>query len=129
MGAETHVTVSNDQKANFAKDLGVDEVIKYSELEVLDYVEKLTGGTGYDLVFDTVGGKCLDHSFLAAKEHVTVVSISARSEHDLTPVHTKSLSLHVVFMLLPILRNIGRENHGRILDKITSLVEQQKIKL
>ena len=53
-------------------------------------------------------------SFLAAKEHGTVASISARSEHDLTPVHTKSLSLHVVFMLLPILRNIGRENHGRI---------------
>ena len=127
MGAETHVTVSNDQKANFTKDLGVDEVINYSELEVHEYVEKLTGGNGYDLVFDTVGGECLDQSFLAAKEHGTVVSISARSEHDLTPVHTKSLSLHVVFMLLPILRNKGRENHGRILDKITSLVEQQKI--
>ena len=76
MGAETHATVSDDQKANFAKDLGVDEVINYSELEVHEYVEKLTDGTGYDLVFDTVGGKCLDQSFLAAKEHGTVVSIS-----------------------------------------------------
>ena len=98
MGAETHATVSKIKK-EFCQRFGCDEVINYSELEVHEYVEKLTGGT-YDLVFDTVGGECLDQSFLAAKEHGTVVSISARSEHDLTPVHTKSLSLHVVFMLL-----------------------------
>ena len=128
MGAETHSTVSSCQKANLAKDLGADEVINYSELEVQQYVQKFTGGIGYDLVFDTVGGKCLDHSFKAAKEHGTVVSIAARSEHDLTPVHTKSLSLHVVFMLLPILRNTGRESHGETLTKIRDLVEQAKIK-
>jgi NADPH2:quinone reductase len=128
MGAETHSTVSSYQKANLAKDLGADEVINYSELEVQQYVQKFTGGIGYDLVFDTVGGKCLDHSFKAAKEHGTVVSIAARSEHDLTPVHTKSLSLHVVFMLLPILRNTGRESHGETLTKIRDLVEQAKIK-
>ena len=128
MGAETHSTVSNDQKANLAQDLGADEVINYSEFEVQEYVEKFTGGIGYDLVFDTVGGKCLDQSFRAAKEHGTVVSIAARSEHDLTPIHTKSLSLHVVFMLLPILRNTCRESHGEILTKISDLVEQAKIK-
>ncbi len=128
MGAETHSTVSNDQKANLAQDLGADEVINYSEFEVQEYVEKFTGGIGYDLVFDTVGGKCLDQSFRAAKEHGTVVSIAARSEHDLTPVHTKSLSLHVVFMLLPILRNTCRESHGEILTIISDLVEQAKIK-
>ena len=128
MGAETHSTVSSYQKANLAKDLGADEVINYSELEVQQYVQKFTGGIGYDLVFDTIGGKCLDHSFKAAKEHGTVVSIAARSEHDLTPVHTKSLSLHVVFMLLPILRNTGRESHGETLTKIRDLVEQAKIK-
>ena len=104
-------------------------MINYSELEVQQYVQKFTGGIGYDLVFDTVGGKCLDHSFKAAKEHGTVVSIAARSEHDLTPVHTKSLSLHVVFMLLPILRNTGRESHGETLTKIRDLVEKRKLNL
>ena len=128
MGAETHSTISNDLKANLAKDLGADEAINYGELEVEEYVQKFAGGIGYDLVFDTVGGKCLDQSFWAAKEHGTVVSIAARSEHDLTPVHTKSLSLHVVFMLLPILRNTGRERHGEVLVKIRDLVEQTKIK-
>jgi len=128
MGAETHSTVSNHQKANLAKDLGADKVINYSEFKVQEYVDKFTDGVGYDLVFDTVGGACLDQSFWAAKEHGAVVSIAARSEHDLTPVHTKSLSLHVVFMLLPILRNTRRESHGEILNKISDLIEQSKIK-
>ena len=128
MGAETHSTVSNHQKANLAKDLGADKVINYSEFKVQEYVDKFTDGVGYDLVFDTVGGECLDQSFCAAKEHGAVVSIAARSEHDLTPVHTKSLSLHVVFMLLPILRNKRRESHGEILNKISDLIEQSKIK-
>ena len=128
MGAETHTTVSNNQKAKLAKELGADEVINYSEYEVQEYVEKFTGGIGYDIVFDTVGGKCLDCSFLAAKEYGTVVSIASRADHDLTPVHTKSLSLHVVFMLLPILRDRGRESHGEILNNITDLIEQSKIK-
>ena len=128
IGAETHTTISNVEKADIAKDLGADEVINYNQIEVKKYVENYTGGQGYDLVFDTVGGRCLDQSFLATKENGTVVSIAARSEHDLTPVHTKSLSLHVVFMLLPILHNENRESHGRILSKITALVENLKIR-
>ena len=31
-------------------------------------------------------------------------------------------------MLLPILRNTGRESHGEILTKISDLVEQSKIR-
>ena len=128
MGAETHNTVSSERKAKIVKDLGANAAINYNEFSVQQYVTKYADGIGYDLVFDTVGGSCLDQSFCAAKEHRTVVSIAARSEHDLTPVHTKSLSLHVVFMLLPILRNTGRESHGEILTKISDLVEQSKIK-
>ena len=93
--------------------LGADQVINYSETSPKEYVQKLTDGLGYDLVFDTVGGGCLDHSFEAAKDYGKVVSIAARAIHDLTPVHVKSLSLHVVFMLLPILKN-----HLELLSKI-----------
>ena len=56
-----------------------------------------------------------------------MVSIAARSTHDLTPVHVKSLSLHGVFMLLPILRDEGREMHGEILGELTNLVEGGKV--
>ena len=128
MGAEVHTTISNGQKEELAQELGADHVINYFKMSPKQYVAQFTKGMGYDLIFDTVGGTCLDHSFEAAKEYGTVVSIAARSKHDLTQVHVKSLSLHVVFMLLPILKNQYREQHGNILNKITELVENGKIK-
>ena len=128
MGAEVHTTISSPVKEDLALQMGADCAINYSQVTPEQYVKEFTEGIGYDLVFDTVGGICLDQSFEAAKEYGTVVSIAARANHDLSQVHVKSLSLHVVFMLLPILKNQFREKHGEILSKISSLVDDGKIK-
>ncbi|MFP6901838.1 MAG: zinc-binding dehydrogenase, partial [Opitutales bacterium] len=48
--------------------------------------------------------------------------------HDLTPVHLRGLTLHVVFMLLPLARNLGRSHHGAILRKATQLAEAGKLR-
>ena len=127
-GAQVHATASDDRKIGIGLELGADRMINYKQTDVNSYVQSETGGEGYDIVFDTVGGKCLDNSFQAAKIGGSVVSIAARSTHDLTPVHIKSLSLHVVFMLLPILRDQGRERHGEILRELTNLVEIGKVR-
>ncbi len=127
-GAEVHATASDDRKIGLGFELGADRMINYKQTDVDSYVRSETDGKGYDVVFDTVGGKCLDDSFQATRIGGTVVSIAARSSHDLTPVHVKSLSLHVVFMLLPILRGEGRERHGEILGELTSLVEGGKVR-
>ena len=127
LGAEVHSTASKLQKMDYGYGLGADRMINYKETDVDAYVSDQTGGIGYDVVFDTVGGKCLDDSFRAARTRGTVVSIAARSSHDLTPVHLKSLTLHVVFMLLPMIANQGRESHGDILREIRKWVEQEKI--
>jgi NADPH2:quinone reductase len=128
MGAEVHTTISSPVKEDLALQMGADCAINYSQITPEQYVKEFTEGMGYDLVFDTVGGICLDQSFEAAKEYGTVVSIAARANHDLSQVHVKSLSLHVVFMLLPILKNQFREKHGEILSKISNLVDDGKIK-
>ena len=127
-GAEVHATASDDRKIGLGFELGADRMINYKQTDVDAYVKSETDGKGYDVVFDTVGGKCLDDSFQATRIGGTVVSIAARSTHDLTPVHVKSLSLHVVFMLLPILRGEGRERHGEILGELTGLVEGGKVR-
>ena len=127
-GAEVHVTASSEEKIALGKELGADVGINYKERLVEEYVSEHTGGTGYDIVFDTVGTTRLDDSFQAAKIGGTVVSIAARSTHDLTHVHVRSLTLHVVFMLLPLARNIGREHHGAILRQATQLVETGKLR-
>ena len=128
LGAEVHVTCSSKEKANRTRELGADAVINYRNLNVKEYVESYTEGKGYDVVFDTVGGSCLDDSFSAAKINGTVVSIAARASHDLSQVHVKSLTLHVVFMLLPLIKNEGRSQHGEILSKLAKLVENNQIR-
>lgn len=85
-------------------------------------------GKGFDVVFDTVGRDVMDRSFRAAGENGTVVTIAARSTHDLSPLHAKGLTLHAVFMPLPLLRGYGRSAHGDILRRVARLVEDGELK-
>lgn len=127
-GAIVSTTVSSNEKAELVKSLGVDHVINYKAESVEDYVERLTNGKGFDLVFDTVGTDNLDKSFQAVKQKGTVLAIAARSTHDLSPLHSKSLSLHVIFIILTQKTEEGRKEHGAILHKISNLVENGKVK-
>lgn len=127
VGAKVYTTVVNQEDIPLAKKLGADEVISVKE-DPEKYVQRLTKGRGFDVVFDTVGGSNLDRSFFAAALNGIVVTTSARSTHDLTPLHNKGLSLHVVFMLLPMLTDQGREAHGEILKKLAVIIDQGKLK-
>ncbi len=127
-GAKIFTTVMDPEDFQLARSLGADEVINAKEEAVEQYVQRLTRGRGFDLVFDTVGGPNLDRSLVAAATNGTVVTTAARSTHDLTPLHNKALGLHAVFMLLPILKNVGRQQHGKILAKIAEIVDQGKLK-
>ena len=49
-------------------------------------------------------------------------------EIDLTQVHFKGLSLHVVFMLIPMLHNHKREEHGAILKALAEMAEAGALK-
>ena len=127
-GAEVATTVSTPAKAELARGLGADAVVLYPEQPVEDYVRECTGGEGFDLVFDTVGDANLQKSFAAMKLHGRVVSIAARSEQDLTPLHTRGGTLSVTFMLLPLITGMGRARHGEILRGLTELVEAGKVR-
>ena len=127
-GAEVYTTVSSDEKAAIAKSLGADEVINYKKEAVEDYVQRLTDGKGFSVVFDTVGGKSLDDSFAAASIKGQVVSINTRSTHDLSLMHGKSLTLHVVFRALPLLTGLGIESERARLAALVQLVEKGQLK-
>lgn len=102
-GATVYTTVLDDSDVDAAMALGADAVINAKRESVADYVQRLTKNVGFDVVFDTVGGANLDRSLAAAVEQGTVVTTAARSTHDLTVMHNKALSLHAVFVLLPLL--------------------------
>jgi NADPH:quinone reductase len=127
-GAAVWATTSSSEKAALARELGAHETIDYRTESVADYVARATDGAGFDLVYDTVGGENVARCFTAARVSGTVVSISTRTTADLSPLHAKGLSLHVVFMILPLLTGHGRARHGEILRSLTALAEAGKIK-
>ena len=66
-GADVFATVSPD-KASIAESFGA-VAIDYRTLSVEEYVAAYTGGQGFDIVYDTVGGATLDASFAAVKRY------------------------------------------------------------
>lgn len=127
-GATVTATVSSDEAARITRDLGADQTVNHREDKIEDYVARLTGGAGFDAVFDTVGGANLENSFLTAAIGGRVATINARAMVDLGNMHGKALSLHVVFMLLPMLRGPGREAHGQILRQVAALADAGKLR-
>lgn len=121
-GAHVTATVSSAEKATIVTDLGADATIDYRRESVDAYVARLTGGRGFDVVFDTTGGSDIATSFAGARLNGQVVSIVTGYSADLTPMHYKGLSLHVVFMLIPMLHDLGRAAHGEILRDAARLV-------
>jgi NADPH2:quinone reductase len=126
--ARVATTVDSEQSATLAKGLGADEVIDFTTESVTDYVSRLTAGRGFDVVIDTVGGKNLEKSFDACAVGARVSTTNGRVELDLGPMHSKALSLNVVFMLLPLLLGPGRDAHGRILREISWLVDAGRLR-
>ncbi|MGQ0800694.1 MAG: zinc-dependent alcohol dehydrogenase family protein [Pseudomarimonas sp.] len=127
-GARVFATVSSAEKARIAKALGADETINYRDESVEAYTERLTQGRGFDVVFDATGGNDLAPSFAAARFNGQVVTIVARDEANLSPMMLKGLSLHVVFMLIPLIHDIGREAHGKIMQEVAALVDGGQLK-
>lgn len=127
-GAKVYTTISSEEKGRLAESLGADVAIDYKQHSVEDYVREHTGGAGFDVVFDTVGGANLAASFQSAAAGGRVVCIAARGTHDLTTAHGKGLSLHIVFMLLPLLMSRGRAHHGEILRRLAGLVDGGRIR-
>jgi NADPH:quinone reductase len=128
MGARVATTVSTEDKAAIARDLGADDIIFYREESVDDYRQRLTDGKGFRLVFDTVGGKNIDASMEAAAIGGRLCCINTRSSHDLTLMHAKSLTLHVIFRSLPLLHGIGMDDQPRLMAALTDMLERGRVR-
>lgn len=127
LGATVYSTASGEQAFDIIKGYGATP-IDYKTETVNDYVQAHTSGAGFDVVFDSVGGANMANSFEAAALNGHVSSTVAMVDLDLTTAHFKGLSVHVVFMLIPMLHNHHREVHGDILTKLAQIVDQGGVK-
>ncbi|MCV7357979.1 zinc-dependent alcohol dehydrogenase family protein [Mycolicibacterium fluoranthenivorans] len=102
--------------------------IDYTASTVDDYVDEHTGGEGFDIVVDNVGGATLDASFTAVKRYTGhVVSALGWGTHSLAPLSFRGATYSGVFTLLPLLTGEGREHHGHIVAQAAALADARRL--
>ena len=121
-GANVFSSGGGEKQLSLIEQLGA-VGIHYKQESVEQYVAKHTDGVGFDVVFDSVGGANIIHSFEAAALNGQIATTVSMCELDLTLAHFKGLSLHVVFMLIPMLHNHKRSEHAKILREVAKIAE------
>ena len=125
-GAKVFATGSAES-LGYIREIGATP-IDYGVSVVEQYVAEHTGGKGFDLVYDNVGGATLDASFNAITRFGHVVSALGWGTHALAPLSFRGGSYSGVFTLLPLLTGEGRAHHGEIMREATRLVEAGKLR-
>ncbi|MDZ4266485.1 MAG: zinc-dependent alcohol dehydrogenase family protein [Mycobacterium sp.] len=102
--------------------------IDYTATTVDEYVAAHTGGEGFDIVVDNVGGATLDASFTAVKRYTGhVVSALGWGTHSLAPLSFRGASYSGVFTLMPLLTGRGRRHHGDIVAQAAALADNGQL--
>jgi NADPH2:quinone reductase len=121
-GADVYATGSRDG-LEVIRGFGATS-IDYTTTTPARYVEEFTGGQGFDVIFDTIGGETLDASFDSVRTYTGhVVSILGWGTHRLAPLSFRGATYSGVFTLLPLLTGNGREHHGEILADVALLAD------
>jgi NADPH:quinone reductase len=129
-GARVITTVSSEEKADFVRALGADEVILYSRDDVVSSVLSLTEGKGADLVFDTVGSAVFKESINATAHFGRIISLLAVDNIDLTEARMRNLLIGFELMLTPMLRDLdeARDKHVQILQQCALWIDEGLLK-
>lgn len=124
-GAKVYATES-DKKRSIVESLGATFIERSTPIEEIR--GRHTGGRGFDIVFDTVGGAVLDASFALVKRFGHVVSALGWGTHALAPLSFRAATYSGVFTLVPLLTGEGRAHHGEILREATLLAEEGQVR-
>ncbi len=78
-GARVIGTVSTPEKARLAREAGADEIILYTEKDFEQEVKRITGGTGVQVVYDSVGQATFEKSMncLATRGYIVLYGQSS----------------------------------------------------
>ena len=92
-GARVLACTSTPEKADAVRRLGADEVVFYREVDVPETVRSLTGGTGVDVVYDSVGQATFWDSLQCLRPRGLMVLYGA-SSGPVGPVDLQELNRH-----------------------------------
>lgn len=130
-GARVMTTISSNEKADFVKSLGADEIIFYNQTDVAADVNRLTQNRGVDLVFDTVGADVFKASISCTAYFGRIVTILDASNLDLNEARMRNLSIGFELMLTPQLRdlNLERDKQVLLLKKCAEFIDAKQLKI
>ncbi len=133
LGARVAVTVSDEHKAKFCKELGAEKIINYRQQDFVQETLAWTDGKGADVVFDTVGGDTFLRSMPAVcvgGKLVTLLSMPL-SMADSQLARLRNLSLCYESMVAPQVMRLHeqRVRQRQILDQGAQLADAGKLKI
>ena len=131
-GTRVITTVSNEEKANFVKQLGANLIINYRTQDVIAEVMRWTDGNGVDVAFDTVGPKVLQSCFQCVKPYGDVVTIlQATAETDWGEARKRNVRFSHELMLSPVLLELEQAKHhqAEILRQCATLFDNKKLSI
>jgi NADPH2:quinone reductase len=117
-GAHVIATASSQEKLEFARRLGADATINYEEQDFVAEAWRLTGATGVDVVFESVGGDVFEQSLEVLRLNGRLISVGntvgKTATVDPTALFRSNISIHGLYLVpwvmtgaaWPVLANI-----------------------
>lgn len=117
LGAEVAAVVRNPERAPLVRTLGA-QVLSPDDVRP----------DQWELVFDAAGTGSLDSLVAAARPAGHLVLISAEGAEQLAGAFRKALSIHYVFVVLPLITGEGRAALGEALRAIAALADSGAVR-
>jgi NADPH:quinone reductase-like Zn-dependent oxidoreductase len=96
-GARVMTTVGSDDKIDFARALGAEQVVNYRTHDFVEAARAWTGKRGVDVVIEHIGGETFEKSVYALTRLGTLITIGSHDTHwgrlDLRHVYSKNLAV------------------------------------
>lgn len=131
-GAWVCTTVGSAAKANFVRDLGVDEAILYRDKDFTQAVLDWSEGDGVELALDTIGGDTFVKTFGAVRFYGDLITLlQPDPSTDWTLARQRNLRIVFELMLTPMYAKL-RERQSRqaeILTQATRLFDTGKLRV
>lgn len=97
IGAKVVMTTSSEEKSKIVKaKYGIDATVNYKDPDWHVKAKELTGGEGFDVVVDVVGGETLAKSIQVCNYEGRVAVVGALQGADTAPIKTRDMLLHQV---------------------------------
>ena len=130
-GATVIGTAGTEEKAKLAREAGADEVILYTEQDFVEETDRITGGEGVHVVYDSVGKTTFEKSLASLRPRGMLV-LFGQSSGPVSPIDPQILNTRgSVFLTRPSLAHhvLDREELLWRAEEVLNAIASSALKL